>query len=187
MRLRPLAPPDEVLHNILSLVLEIDDRQFTNKSYTLVGHSHPLLVCKTWLRISTPLFYKVVVLTSKAQARALAWTLKENEGLGSFIRKLRSSGGFGPSMETIMLASLKITDLCLEFYVRSRDSVAGLCKGLLALSPTRLTLHGDMSRQNAQVRQLSNGICQCLKLWTNMVWGYSIASTSAHETVSDND
>jgi hypothetical protein len=178
--------PDEVLHNILSLVLEIDDGEFSDRFYDIpVGHSHPLLVCKRWLRISTPLLYKVVVLTSKAQARALAWTLTENKELGLFVRKLRSSGGFGLSMGKIMLASLKITDLCIELCVLSSDSVAGLCKGLFALSPTRLILHGgNRSRHNGRIRQLSDAICQCVKLWPNMVWGYSIPVTSAHETCS---
>ncbi|KAJ7836206.1 hypothetical protein B0H13DRAFT_1464319, partial [Mycena leptocephala] len=73
-----------------------------------------LLVCKDWLRVSTPLLYNVVVLHSKAQSKALDTTLKKNPDLGRYIKKLCVEDGFGPSMQGILKTAPNITDIFLS-------------------------------------------------------------------------
>ncbi|KAJ6463528.1 hypothetical protein C8R45DRAFT_841316, partial [Mycena sanguinolenta] len=56
--------------------------------------SRYFLVCKSWLRVSTPLLYNVVILRTTAQAETLQVFLETNKGLGLFVKKLRVEGGF---------------------------------------------------------------------------------------------
>ncbi|KAJ7443506.1 hypothetical protein B0H11DRAFT_1696528, partial [Mycena galericulata] len=76
--------------------------------------SASLLVSKSWLRVSTPLLYHVVVLRSKAQAGALRTALSRNPVLGRFIKKLRVEGGFGKHMHDILKVASNITDIFLS-------------------------------------------------------------------------
>ncbi|KAJ7294071.1 hypothetical protein C8J57DRAFT_990355, partial [Mycena rebaudengoi] len=92
---------DHPLSEILSPALKVRDEDFSNTSdsspfatYT-ESSSSMLLVYKDWLRVATPLLYHVVVLRSKAQAKALGESLRKNKDLGRFIKKLRVEGGYG--------------------------------------------------------------------------------------------
>ncbi|KAJ7259762.1 hypothetical protein C8J57DRAFT_987859, partial [Mycena rebaudengoi] len=76
--------------------------------------SHRILATPlSWLRVSTPLPYYVVVLLSKAQAAALAAALKLNPDLGRSIKKLRVERGYGASMHPILKDTPNVTDLVL--------------------------------------------------------------------------
>ena len=94
--------PDEIIKEILLPALFVPDKLFSNtsmESNPFAGYelssSTILVVCKSWLRVATPLLYETVVLRSKAQAQALAGVLKNNSPLGHFIKKLRLEGGYG--------------------------------------------------------------------------------------------
>ncbi|KAJ7041568.1 hypothetical protein C8F04DRAFT_947155, partial [Mycena alexandri] len=50
-----------------------------------VSSSAILVVCKAWLRVATPLLYHVVIGRSKAQARGLQRTPRDNPDLGKWI------------------------------------------------------------------------------------------------------
>ncbi|KAJ7051582.1 hypothetical protein C8F01DRAFT_919268, partial [Mycena amicta] len=139
--------PDEIISEILSPALTVDDDVFTESC----AHSSPfanfsestsayLLVCKSWLRVATPLLHNVVVIRSKAQAKALAGVLSKNGELGRFIKKLRVEGGFGAPMQTILKCSPNVTDLFLSLNMFALDSTDGLCKGFAHISPTKLIL-----------------------------------------------
>ncbi|KAJ7053845.1 hypothetical protein C8F01DRAFT_995974 [Mycena amicta] len=128
-----MSLPDEILSEILSPALKVPDDVFCDTTpgqspfanYT-ESSSACLVVCKSWLRVATPLLYNVVILRSKAQAKALAGALAQNAELGRFIKKLRVEGGFGPSMHTVLRCAPNISDLYLTFEVYSPDNTDGI-------------------------------------------------------------
>jgi hypothetical protein len=138
--------PDEIISEILSPVLKVSDEIFsdTSKVSPFAKYSEStsayLLVCKSWLRVSTPLLYNVVILRSKAQAKALSLALARNKELGQFIKKLRVEGGYGTPMLIILQSSPNISDLFVSLEIYSSDNSSGLCKGLSLLNPNRLIL-----------------------------------------------
>jgi F-box-like len=180
MRISPFATmahkiPDEILKEILSLALKIDDDTFADTSFRspfsslTQSKSVFLTVCKRWLRVSTPLLYNVVVLRSAAQARALARVLKKNKEFGRFIKKIRIEGGFGAAMEKILSAAHNTTDVHILLEIWSNDNVSGLCKGLPLLNPLHVILwRGYNECSNSQVRWLYKTLGECMKTWKNM-------------------
>ncbi|CCL98421.1 uncharacterized protein FIBRA_00418 [Fibroporia radiculosa] len=54
----------------------------------------PLLVCRTWLRIATPLHYRTPILRSARATAHLAATLHAHPALGRCVRALRVEGSF---------------------------------------------------------------------------------------------
>ncbi|KAK7016882.1 hypothetical protein R3P38DRAFT_2541288 [Favolaschia claudopus] len=128
--------PDEILSEILSPALKVPDDLFSDTSHVspfatyAPSTSAYLLVCKDWLRVSTPLLYSVVVLRSKAQANALEKVFRKNPEFGAFVRKLRVEGGYGSAMHTILQATPNLTHLVLSLAIWSSDTTTGLCKGL---------------------------------------------------------
>ncbi|KAJ6569437.1 hypothetical protein B0H19DRAFT_1024554 [Mycena capillaripes] len=128
-----------------------------------------LLVCKAWLRVSTPLLYNVVIIRSKAQSEALEAALNSNNGLGAFIKKLRIEGGFGLTMKTILEASPNITNLVLFLAIWSSDEVSGLCQGLHLIDPFRLVLHDIRKlKDNNQNKKLVKKVAECIQLWKRL-------------------
>ncbi|KAJ7151967.1 hypothetical protein C8R46DRAFT_1007181, partial [Mycena filopes] len=142
--------PDEMIAEILSPALKVSEEMFSDTqkispfASSTISSSAALLVCKTWLRVATPLLYHVVVIRSKAQAQALERTLRANGCLAQFIRMLRLEGGFGPAIERILkYAQYYITDIFLSFKFNASDSTAGLVRGLPAINPTRVIIWDD--------------------------------------------
>ncbi|KAJ7451076.1 hypothetical protein FB451DRAFT_710125 [Mycena latifolia] len=167
--------PDEIISEILSPALKISDKDFSdNMSISPFASSSGstsafLLVCKAWLRVSTPLLYHVVIIRSKAQARALETALKSNKDLGAFIKKLRVEGGFGLTMKTILQCSPNITDLFMSMAIWSSDGVAGLCQGLHLIDPLRLVLHdAEQPGSNKQNLLLVQKLSQCMNIWKKL-------------------
>jgi hypothetical protein len=126
-----------------------------------------LLVCKSWLRVATPLLYNVAILRSKAQAQALAATLNANPALGRFIKKLRVEGGYAISMHKILQASKNITDIFLSMRIPPSDNACGLCRGLPLINPVRLIL--DWTTLGRPARKLFDTLEQCIPAWKKMV------------------
>ncbi|KAJ7102594.1 hypothetical protein B0H15DRAFT_339927 [Mycena belliarum] len=168
--------PDEIISEILSPALTISDEVFSDTSstspfalYSGESSSVLLLVSKAWLRVSTPLLYHVVVLRSKAQARALEAALKSNKDLGMYIKKLRVEGGYGSTMKSILALSPKITDLCISLAIWSSDGVSGLCQSLHLIDPVRLILHDLIEpRSNQQNIRLLQTLADSIPLWKNL-------------------
>jgi hypothetical protein len=132
-----------------------------------------LLVSKSWLRVSTPLLYNVVVLRSKAQAQALAGVLTANPMLGKFIRKLRLEGGYAISMFKILQAAPNISDIFLTLDIMTPDNVCGLCRGLQLIQPVRIILYGTrglIRYQCLEGRKLVQKLVdKFLPSWTRLV------------------
>ncbi|KAJ7455108.1 hypothetical protein FB451DRAFT_1143935 [Mycena latifolia] len=169
--------PDEIVSEILSPALKVPEAMFSDMSpkspfatYSRVSSSAALLVCKAWLRVATPLLYNVVVIRSKAQARALCASLKGAPELGRFIKKLRVEGGFGSFMYHILRCTPNVSDLFLSLHLHSSDSSAGLELGLPLINPSRVIIDDDNNNllKNKAVVQLMGTLEMAVKKWTNL-------------------
>ncbi|KAJ6567041.1 hypothetical protein B0H19DRAFT_1374372 [Mycena capillaripes] len=168
--------PDEIISEILSPALKVSDEVFSDTSDVspFANYSEStsayLLVCKSWLRVATPLLYHVVILRSKAQAKALSLALSDNEQLGQFIKKLRVEGGYGPPMRIILQSSPNISDLFISFEIYSSDNTGGLCKGLPLINPTRLVLRdfGYRRLENKMLTQLVDAVVKSMSKWDQL-------------------
>lgn len=169
--------PDEIISEILSPALKVSDEVFSDTSDVspFANYSEStsayLLVCKSWLRVATPLLYNVVILRSKAQAKALSVALSKNKQLGQFIKKLRVEGGYGPSMLLILQCSPNISDLFISFEIYASDNTSGLCKGLPLLNPTRFILRDIQSKrlENKMLSQLIDTVAELMSKWDRLV------------------
>lgn len=169
--------PDEIISEILSPALKVADSVFSDTSdvspfsnYSESTSSY-LLVCRSWLRVATPLLYHVVVLRSKAQAKALAGALLMNNALGQFIKKLRVESGYGLPMHTILQCAPHVSDLYLSLQIFSSDSTSGLCMGLQLVNPTRLILQDKTHHplRNKMSLKLVEAVAQALPKWDRLV------------------
>jgi F-box-like len=181
--------PNELIREILLPVLDVPNDMLRDLSDTSpfwrpshISTSSLVAVCKTWMDIATPLLYHVVILRSKAQAYALARTLRKHKELGAHIKKFRVEGAYGASMRTIITEAPNITDLCISFDIRSSDSVKGLCSSLSLINPRCLVVLDALEeRTNTSCKDLAAKITSCLKTWTNMVSELFVHSSSATE------
>ncbi|KAF7360686.1 F-box domain-containing protein [Mycena venus] len=170
--------PDEIVSEILAPVLRVPDHKFSDTSTGTSpfatyqeSTSAILLVCRAWLRVSTPLLYHVVILRSKAQAKALDTTLKTNPDLGRFIKKLRVEGGFGSHMRGILQNAPHITDIFLSFHIHASDSPSGLVLGLPLINPQRVIIwdRDEHPLKNKHVGELMRAVeSSANKKWSNM-------------------
>ncbi|KAJ7500395.1 hypothetical protein B0H11DRAFT_781005 [Mycena galericulata] len=168
--------PDEIISEILSPALKVSEDIFSDTSevspFATYSESTSayLLVCKSWLRVATPLLYNVVILRSKAQAKALSQALAKNQGLGQFIKKLRVEGGYGQSMHTVLKFAPNITDLFLSLAIWSSDNTAGLCMGLPLINPIRLIIRDSTSMTlNKMLSNLVNALVASMPKWDRLV------------------
>ncbi|KAJ7438631.1 hypothetical protein B0H11DRAFT_2104239 [Mycena galericulata] len=170
--------PDEIISEILSPALEVAENMFSDTSSTspfaVAGSpscsSALLLVCKSWLRVATPLLYNVVVIRSKAQAGALQSALQSNPDLGQFVKKLRVEGGYGKSMSQILHKTPNVSDIFLSLLVHASDSTAGLALGLPLINPTRLIIHdeNEFFLKNKNVVTLMTALATSVVKWSNL-------------------
>ncbi|KAJ7611793.1 hypothetical protein FB45DRAFT_760455, partial [Roridomyces roridus] len=170
--------PDEIISEILSPALKVPDDKFADtyeiSPFTEYSESPSayLLVCKSWLRVATPLLYNIVVLRSKAQAKALGQALSKNKDLGQFIKCFRVEGGYGAPMRTILKAAPNITDLCLSFWdIFASDNTVGLCDGLASIQPRRLILRDNPMRplHNKMIEKLVDAVAAAIPQWQQLV------------------
>ncbi|KAJ7084892.1 hypothetical protein B0H15DRAFT_384793 [Mycena belliarum] len=168
--------PDEIISEILSPALKVSEEVFSDTSPVspFAGYSESssayLLVCKSWLRVATPLLYNVVILRSKAQAKALSQVLSKNNALAKFIKKLRVEGGYGPPMATILEHSSNVSDLFISFEIYATDNTTGLCKGLPLINPTRLIIYdGKYKRlENKMSKSLEIALSKAIDKWDHL-------------------
>ncbi|EJD51170.1 hypothetical protein AURDEDRAFT_159578 [Auricularia subglabra TFB-10046 SS5] len=159
---------DETLAQIFALHFDVpDDVLNSSEPYSRfyekhwASSSHVLVVCKRWMRVATPALYRIVILRSSAQARALHLALKANKGLGDFIRKV------------ISLAP-NLTDIVVNMIIYGDDSTKGLCKVLPKINPSTVGLtwvqegYARSRPENANERNLRTTIEACLRSWSNL-------------------
>ncbi|KAG5650973.1 hypothetical protein H0H81_010343 [Sphagnurus paluster] len=180
--------PDEIIKEILTPALQVPDEIFSDTGSVSPFATYDestsalLVVCKSWLRVSTPLLYNVVVLRSKAQAQALARSLCGNKLLGTFIKKLRLEGSFGPSIEKIVNLAPNITDLCLTLNIWSSDSVSGIRRAFPKMNPRRLVICD--SNQRHSDNNPGRELCDALLLWIRTWNQESLIGGLAHRAES---
>ncbi|KAH6880940.1 hypothetical protein BKA70DRAFT_1206406 [Coprinopsis sp. MPI-PUGE-AT-0042] len=179
--------PDEIIKEILSPVLHVLDEAFASTSWRSpfshyeLSTSTVLVVCRDWLRVATPLLYHTVVIRSKAQAQALARTLKANAQLGQFIRKFRLEGGFGNAVFDILKRAPAITDIAISGNLNASESIGGYLRGFKLVNPRRLVYFSDYTDyKSVKVRkELSKALAESIRdTWTSLV------STTIFETDS---
>ncbi|KZV92927.1 hypothetical protein EXIGLDRAFT_836082 [Exidia glandulosa HHB12029] len=170
-----LKLPDETLAAIMALHLTVPDAAFTSTDYLSPfsrieqSSSTLLCVCKRFMRVATPLLYETVILRSTAQAQALAAALKANKDFGRFIKKLRVEGGYGASVEKIMVAAPNITDFAMTLKLWANDNVRGMCKAMHNINPRRVVLISlNDSRDNVSTRNATDTLCACFESWTRL-------------------
>ena len=166
--------PEEVLKEILNAFLHIPDSTFADPDARFgrnaLSTSRILLVCRRWLRIATPLLYRIVILRSVAQAQALAAVLECHPYLGKYVRKLRVEGGYGSSMRTILQRSPGISDLYISVSFRSSDRTSGLCQGLSSIHPSRVVIFDAQdNKESSNHDAVVNALCGVLPTWKRMV------------------
>ncbi|KAJ7649572.1 hypothetical protein DFH06DRAFT_1208529 [Mycena polygramma] len=167
--------PDEVISEILSPALKVPDDMFAHNDSEISpfatyngSSSAVLLVCKAWLRVATPLLYNVVVLRSKAQAKALERTLIQDRDLGRWIKKLRVEGAYGTPMRTILQSSPNVTDFFLSLDISAADNTSGLCTGLPFINPIRVILQDSMGFKNKMLGNLMSALKECFSKWDKL-------------------
>ncbi|KAH6909299.1 hypothetical protein BKA70DRAFT_1278146 [Coprinopsis sp. MPI-PUGE-AT-0042] len=168
--------PDEITKEILAPVLYVPDETFADTALKAspfatygLSSSTILVVCKSWLRVATPLLYDTVVLRSKAQAQSLAVVLKKDSQLGTFIKKLRVEGGYGNAIFEILKRSPYITDIWISTALWSNESVVGYAKGLLLVDPRRLIVVDDRLKTSAIRERVYEALEEAIKKrWKNL-------------------
>ncbi|KAF7348386.1 F-box domain-containing protein [Mycena sanguinolenta] len=164
--------PDEIISEILSPALKVSDDVFSDTSFDspfagrfCESSSAFLLVCKAWLRVATPLLYRVVVLRSKAQATALELALRQKTELGQFILKLRVEGGYGASMLNIIKTAPNVKDMVVSINIWSTDNVSGLVRGLPTMNLTRVIMFDTRSyiSRNKNSQAVLDTLKQCIE------------------------
>ncbi|KAJ7937458.1 hypothetical protein B0H13DRAFT_2418573 [Mycena leptocephala] len=153
--------PDELISEILSPAFEVHEDIFWDSAVTFPfasGRSvSSLLVCKAWRWVATRHLYRVVVIRSVAQARALCAGLRNN-----LVYLAGSSRCFG-------LKVPNITDIFISLEIKAQDSTTGLVSGLQHINPSRLLLFKHLERDNKYLRDLVNALIGCASKWTNLV------------------
>ncbi|KAL1749040.1 hypothetical protein HDZ31DRAFT_28352 [Schizophyllum fasciatum] len=183
--------PDELVKEILEPLLHLPEFLFIQNSYlsylSLYLRCHrkpsPLLVCKAWCRVGTPLLYHDVVLRSQAQADALAHALMVAPELGQWIRKLRVECAFSDqAMQVIFRSCKRITDFCVML-TATRGEVGGLYSALVDLNPARLVLMTAADRRRKrQSASMLLALCRAVPRWTSLK---TVLHSSDHSDLPD--
>ncbi|KAJ7668593.1 hypothetical protein DFH06DRAFT_913591, partial [Mycena polygramma] len=98
-------------------------------------------VSRKWQRVATPLLYSAIVLHSKAQAHALADTLRNVVDVRPFVKKIYVQGGLGKEIKTILMLTPRLDTIGLTLNLAATASVTGLLKGLPLINPRHLIVH----------------------------------------------
>ncbi|KAG6833389.1 hypothetical protein H0H87_007374 [Tephrocybe sp. NHM501043] len=172
--------PDDLIEEIGGYLLHVPDNEFrwnessfpSPFSENTESYSSILLVSKSWYYALIPSLYRVVILRSKAQARALERTLRGDITLGPKIKRMRVEGGLGPSMEHIIHLAPDIEELWLHLRVWRDDDASGLLLALPKMKNVkRLILHDpdQPPKENASSRKIVDAICSVIVTWKQLV------------------
>lgn len=107
-----------------------------------------LRVCKTWLRVGTPLLYACVGLWAPRHAAAVAALLVRETQLGRMVRCLRLEGGMGKELVSVARCAPNVRALYVSLHVKASESVVGLRKSVALLAPAALYIHGGSGNHN---------------------------------------
>ncbi|KAF7795284.1 hypothetical protein EIP86_006438 [Pleurotus ostreatoroseus] len=128
-----------------------------------------LLVCKQWLRISTPLLYEGIVITESRQLVALADALRQTPQLGRHIRRLNVLGGYGKEFLDVITHSPNLHTLGLTMDINSSASMKGLVAALPQANPKCFILSTIYYPQNKNVSLAQDTLELAIPQWTSLV------------------
>lgn len=186
------AFPEELLERILALsvvapLVQTPRPQWHQRSNpNLVrGRLAPLLVCKKFFRICTPLFYHTVHITSPAQLhKLLSIALRPNVYLATYIHRLFFAGIWAEGGELLSMCgnNIKMLDITLDvtqlapgvYAHRERDLDAeDFCDGLkdITSSLTHLVLRksNNVYLTQPKPRHVLGEIAKAMRHWDNLV------------------
>ena len=177
--------PEELLREILSYAFYLSPESFCGSRSRWHSLARPsafdkrqqprrtcqdlLLVCKRWLRITTPLLYESLAIRTPAHAAATAALLKATPLLGRAVRQLKIFGGYGKDMSAIANACPNVETLYVYVSVKSNESIVGIKKALVAFSPAQLYLENRRAYRNKKVDELHKLIDTQFEKWTRLV------------------
>ena len=197
-----LAFPEELLERILALCVVAplvqtarpQWHQRADRGTAIRGRLASLLVCKKFYRISTPLFYHTIHITSPAQLhRLLSTALRRNLYLATYVRRLLFAGVWAEGGELIAMCSrnVKMLDITLDMtqlapgvntnrYVRDFDA-EDFCKGIkhITYSLTHLALRkpNNVYLTQPKPKYVLGEIAKAMRYWDNL-------ASHSHATLS---
>jgi hypothetical protein len=154
--------------------MHVFDDRFSSNSKTAFGcnikfpTSSLLLVCKRWLKVATPLLYRVVVLRSTAQAQALAEVFSQHPRFPLYVRFIRLEGAYSCLLDVIRPCS-NLHTICFTLDIYAVVVVTGLCRALYSINPTRVILRDRCDTKNVKTEQVFCKLLECIPRWTNLV------------------
>jgi hypothetical protein len=187
-----LSFPEELLERILALCVVAPLVQTTRPHWhqrldsgTIRGRLAPLLVCKKFFRISTPLFYHTIHITSPAQLHSLlSSALRRNPYLATYVRRLLFAGVWAEGGELIAMcnSNIKMLDITLDMtqlapgvntnsYVRDFDA-EDFCEGIkyITHSLTHIALRkpNNVYLTQPKPKYVLGEIAKAMRNWDNL-------------------
>lgn len=137
----------------------------------------PLLVCKQWLDVGTPMLYESAVLRTNLQVNSLAATLQRYGQRGRRLRRLRIEGGYNGELPQILQTTEGLSVLYLGFddTVQHDPKFNQRYIDLTKANPRRLfldfppTLLRDGSPNSLVLRILKESVIQVFPSWRGVV------------------
>ena len=173
------ALADELLREILAPSFVVPEHMFASNTRISPFCKVPksisdmLLVCKRWMRVTTPFLYETVVIRTKAQASALNMALTRNPEFGLFVRKLRLEAAFGEYITSdIMRTMPRVRQFCFSPDVYHYEDISGLQTAFEEFDLERVVLTLDKGLNNQLRRRLVRNLGAALATWNNLVSPY---------------
>ncbi|KAI0079772.1 hypothetical protein K474DRAFT_1730143 [Panus rudis PR-1116 ss-1] len=182
--------PEELVERILSYVLAPAPSPASRKPDSPHPTWHPksssndppspaaaLLVCKTWLRIGTPLYYHAVSLASSTQTRALATLLRTQPQLRPLVRDLTVDGLWANLGDLVSAlgphVSLQRLDILLDGSA-TYDAIRSFCEALTRIGDVRhIVLRKNANAYLTQpgIALLFETLSRAIAKWTSLSMG----------------
>ena len=183
--------PEELLREILSYIFHLSPESFCGSRTRWHSLAQPvpyyqrrstcqdlILVCKSWLRIATPLLYESLAVRTPEHVATVATLLKATPSLGRAVKQLKVFGGYGKDMGILASTCPNVDTLYVYVSVKSDASIVGIKKVLLALSPTRLYLEEYRAYSNKKVDELHQLIGTQFTKWAHLVSSMPLSQKS---------
>ena len=185
-----LAFPEELLERILALcviapLVRAARPQWHQRPTSDSGRGRlaSLLVCKKFFRISTPLFYHTIHVTSPTQLhRLLSGAMRPNLYLSTYVHRLLFAGVWADGGELIAMCSnsIKMLDITLDMtqLVNANRDVRDLdaedfCEGLkhITQSLTHLVVRkpNNVYLTQTKPKYVLGEIAKAMRNWDNLV------------------
>ena len=133
--------PDELLKEVLSLALRIPDERFGDTSQNSpfanvdTSSSAMLLVCKHWMRISTPALYDTIILRSAAQMHSLCRALEAHPEFARLVERLRLEALCPTNFGDLAKRLVSLKDVAFAIHQPGDKRMTGIIKFMRGINP----------------------------------------------------